>query len=412
MFSTQPTIYGMPCQARCIAAVEGDPERHRFLVGSTSLREANEVHLVELNDELNELGRRAVYAHEHEIWQLAPCPRDAALLATVYNDGGEHGGAVWRLPAAATEAAAAAAAAAAELDEDLDGTGEGVGGVGGGRGGHADGPPVAMERLAVVGGGGAGQKLRFLAWEPADEGGGDGADGSGALISVHDAVLRKWDVGASGSSLAEAVSLSLGADCQHATALSWNPHTPSEVAVAGSDCRVGCYDLRINNSGGAAGGAAKPAHLIEAARDACVRSVDYNPNKPYHLVCGGDDCGVKFWDVRKSAAPLKVLRGHSHWVWNVRFNPFHDQLVLSASTDARVKLWRAASISSAPLVDLEDEDSEQDVLDKEIKTYEFEDSVYSVAWSACDAWVFGCVSYDGRVTCHHVPSAEKYKILL
>ena len=105
-------------------------------------------------------------------------------------------------------------------------------------------------------------------------------------------------------------------------------------------------------------------------------------------------------------------RGHSHRVWNVRFNPFHDQLVLSASTDAHVKLWRAASISSAPLVDLDDDDSEQDVLDKEIKTFEFEDSVYSVAWSACDAWVFGSVSYDGRVTCHHVPSAEKYKILL
>ena len=96
----------------------------------------------------------------------------------------------------------------------------------------------------------------------------------------------------------------------------------------------------------------------------------------------------------------------------MRFNPFHDQLVLSASTDARVKLWRAASISSAPLVDLEDDDSEQDVLDKEIKTFEFEDSVYSVAWSAADAFVLASVSYDGQLAVNHVCPQEKNRILL
>lgn len=43
---------------------------------------------------------------------------------------------------------------------------------------------------------------------------------------------------------------------------------------------------------------------------------------------------------------------------------------------------------------------------------EHEESVYSVAWSACDAWVFVSLSYDGRVVLNHVPSTEKYKILL
>ena len=43
---------------------------------------------------------------------------------------------------------------------------------------------------------------------------------------------------------------------------------------------------------------------------------------------------------------------------------------------------------------------------------EHEESVYSVAWSACDAWVFASLSYDGRVVINHVPSTEKYKILL
>lgn len=33
-------------------------------------------------------------------------------------------------------------------------------------------------------------------------------------------------------------------------------------------------------------------------------------------------------------------------VWCVRFNPFHDQLLLTASSDARVLLSSAASVSS------------------------------------------------------------------
>ena len=57
--------------------------------------------------------------------------------------------------------------------------------------------------------------------------------------------------------------------------------------------------------------------------------------------------------------------------------------------------------------------SESEVQDIKIRTFDdHEDSVYSVAWSACDAWVFAALSYDGRVTINHVPSSEKYKILL
>lgn len=39
-------------------------------------------------------------------------------------------------------------------------------------------------------------------------------------------------------------------------------------------------------------------------------------------------------------------------VWCVRFNPFHDQLLLTASSDARVLLSSAASVSSENLNDI------------------------------------------------------------
>ena len=97
----------------------------------------------------------------------------------------------------------------------------------------------------------------------------------------------------------------------------------------------------------------------------------------------------------------------------VKYNRFHDQLVLSSSTDSLVNLWRVSSISSAPLLELDDENSEQDVADVKIRSFDgHQESVYSISWSACDAWCFASLSYDGRVALNHVPSTEKYKILL
>ena len=42
-------------------------------------------------------------------------------------------------------------------------------------------------------------------------------------------------------------------------------------------------------------------------------------------------------------------------VWSVQFNLFHDQLVLSASSDSQVLLTRVASIASEPLHHLVEE---------------------------------------------------------
>ena len=57
--------------------------------------------------------------------------------------------------------------------------------------------------------------------------------------------------------------------------------------------------------------------------------------------------------------------------------------------------------------------SQGDTADGRIRAFDdHEESVYAVAWSAYDAWVFASLSYDGRVVVNHVPQTEKYKILL
>ena len=90
------------------------------------------------------------------------------------------------------------------------------------------------------------------------------------------------------------------------------------------------------------------------------------------------------------------------------------QLVLSCGTDYQVKLWRAASISSAPpTIDIEESELSEAESDGLVKSFDdHEQSVFAAAWSAADAWIFASLSLDGKAVVNHVPPAEKYKILL
>ena len=154
---------------------------------------------------------------------------------------------------------------------------------------------------------------------------------------------------------------------------------------------------------------------IENAHSQMIRDLDLNPNKQYYLASCSDDCKVKFWDTRNTKECLMNRSDHSHWVWSIRYNNFHDQLVLTSSSDSRVILSNIASLSSEPYGHLEDdEESEKEPdTDRVISTFEeHEDSVYAVEWSSVDPWIFASLSYDGRLVLNRVPRVEKYKILL
>lgn len=111
----------------------------------------------------------------------------------------------------------------------------------------------------------------------------------------------------------------------------------------------------------------------------------------------------------------------------MKYNALHDQLVLTGSSDCSVRLWSVASVSSVPQDELKGDstarfggvhqhasrDPSLCRSDRLLHSFEeHEESVYSVCWSPNDAWVFASLSYNGRVAVHHVPSAEKYRILL
>ena len=89
-----------------------------------------------------------------------------------------------------------------------------------------------------------------------------------------------------------------------------------------------------------------------------MRAVDINPNRPYHVVTGGDDALAHLWDVRQLDQPLMTMEGHSHWIWSVAFNPLQDQLLLTSSSDTLVNLHNVVSLSSATYDDNQEEEQE------------------------------------------------------
>ena len=192
--------------------------------------------------------------------------------------------------------------------------------------------------------------------------------------------------------------------------VAWDPHNRSTVAVTRGS-KVDLLDWRAE-----ATASSLPVDTVSSfkAHRHGVTDIDYNPNKPFVMATSGQEGTIKFWDLRHAKQPILVARGgHSHWVTSVRYNPFHDQLVLTTGTDSVSNLWRLSSISSAPLLTLEDEnDTEESIGDLRVQKHEHTEAVYSSCWSSTDAWVYLTLGYDGKAILNHVPSKEKYKILL
>ena len=105
-----------------------------------------------------------------------------------------------------------------------------------------------------------------------------------------------------------------------------------------------------------------------------------------------------------------------------------------------MNLWRVPSVSSAPLLELGEEDEEligessgaggsgegagaggasgkvtepRLAADQAVRVHSDHcDSVVGLTWSLKNAWVYASLSYSGRLAVSIVPSAEKYRVLL
>ncbi|CAB3365655.1 Hypothetical predicted protein [Cloeon dipterum] len=366
-----PVIYGLEFQARALAAQLAETEAVRFYVGTQSLKFDNQVHRLELDEENNMIKREVFHHGDGEIWHISASPTDKNVISTVYNHISPEKSctkhtAVWR------------------TSDEMNPTTE----------------IRNLKLLTKLNTSSMGDDIKCTHFHPTEE---------NKLLTVVDGTFAIWDLNAAGGSCDATTKGAIeGKGQPKFSTAKWNPHQGKSHVATANDMFIRGWDTRTNQE----------AWLIESAHNQLVRDIDFNPNKQYFLASCGDDGNSKFWDIRKTKVPVVTRADHSHWVWCVRFNHFHDQLVLTSSTDSRVILLSAASISSEPFGHIVEEESANEdkpvpLKDGVLALYEeHEDSVYAVEWSSGDPWTFASLSYDGRLIINQVPKSEKYKLLL
>lgn len=384
-----PVIYGgLEFQARALAPQVAEPDAIRFFVGTQSLKGENQVHQIDFDEENNHINKNVFYHKEGEVWQISASTVDKDVMATCFNQTSEckaeMKAAIWRI--------------ANTFDSPV--VEDGSGG-------------CSLEKLTCFDNLNAGD-IRSILWHPIGE--------STNVICIGEESFHLCDLEESSTVVKQISSGAIGGKSKSKfTCGRWNPHHNCMQFASANDTTVRGWDLRTMTQ----------AWTIENAHGQLVRDLNFNPNKQYYLASCGDDCKAKFWDIRKTSEPVKVLSDHSHWVWSIRYNSFHDQLVLTSSSDSRVILTNTTSISSEPFgnnITADDDDEENDdsygfedsmkenanepMKDGLIMKYEHEESVYAAEWSSSEPWIFASLSYDGRLVINRVLRSVKYQILL
>jgi WD40 repeat protein len=142
---------------------------------------------------------------------------------------------------------------------------------------------------------------------------------------------------------------------------------------------------------------------IPAAHAADVLDVAFNPNKPWWICTGGRDGFLRCWDARNPRAAAEFRAG-SHWVTRTIPSASHEQLILTAGTDSKVRIFNSAVFAFQTEGKLRE--------GKIIQSVRQDDSVYSAAWAANNPWVFASVSYKGQVNVCQLPTAVVDSILM
>jgi WD40 repeat protein len=302
----------------------------------------------------------------------------------------------------------------------------------------AAGRPASSRHLAASGGGSS--RSLFpprVALDPHSPGGGALAVSRGPSVRVVD-----WRAGPAEES--SAATLLRAHPGSAVTGLDYNPNRPNVLATSGQD---GLIKVCVALAAAAVSFSVLLRSFLRASPPAMWPLVQpltlsffwiSQKNSKLFFDVGTTATDVfffrQFFDLRSPGRPLLAGRGgHSHWACSVQYNPFHDQLVLSAGTDSVANLWRVSTISSAPLLTLADDgDGDEDgsggenddALAGNARVARHErhggggggggGALYGAAWGrgGPDPWIYATLAGDGRVSLHHVPSQEKYKILL
>jgi len=228
-------------------------------------------------------------------------------------------------------------------------------------------------------------------------------------------------------------------------------HSQSNVVVtAGMDGVMKFWDLRMhlsnlpdnldpisNNSVNVDNSATMPPPLLKAVRGGhshwTTRAM-YNPFYDQLVLSGGSDGIANLWRISScSSAPLLELDDDEEDDDNSGGESYGDNEIEGEDDDNDAGdgddvYDREKSIQDTQPTHKSDDGGDDNEFVKEDKgktsgnessahdirvtRFECSDVTADLAWSTSDPWIYATLSYDGAIAVHHVPSKEKYKILL
>lgn len=138
--------------------------------------------------------------------------------------------------------------------------------------------------------------------------------------------------------------------------IQWSPSEATVFASCSSDRSVRVWDVRAKGR--------KSAAQIAGAHESDINVMSWNRGTSYLLATGGDEGGIKIWDLRnlKGAAaappsPVAHFTWHSAPITSIEWHPTEDSVFAASGSDDQVTLW-----------DLSVEQDEDEVGTKEIHT--------------------------------------------
>eukprot|EP01122_Echinamoeba_exundans_P002377 TRINITY_DN12322_c0_g1_i1.p1 TRINITY_DN12322_c0_g1~~TRINITY_DN12322_c0_g1_i1.p1 ORF type:complete len:391 (-),score=61.23 TRINITY_DN12322_c0_g1_i1:7-1179(-) len=368
-------VYGLNYPARCVAA-QTHTERARFLVGTQSLTEQNQIHLIEVNEYASELRRVHMFSHPSEMWSISTSPFEANAFFTVFSNGAEMKASLWR------------------INEDINRLQE-------------------VFQLPIP----SPASIQKVVWNPSAE---------HSAISIDYSSIRLWDL----NGPREVSSFHLPKDSARFTSGAWNPNLPDQFLAASGES-ITFYDVRSKKETASIKTAHyqlvrdvdinsnQPYYFVSGGDDCKVKFWDSrNTSQPLKTLAQHSHwvAQVKYNQYRDAL----LISSSTDWMvnlWNIPSLAFRDPTKSKSKSKSPSETPQEGSLAhsqqlllraqSAAIREGGKKDLHQDHL---IRGYQdHEDSVYSICWSWADGenpWLFASASYDGRVIINKVPQHE------
>ncbi|ORY91522.1 WD40-repeat-containing domain protein [Leucosporidium creatinivorum] len=120
--------------------------------------------------------------------------------------------------------------------------------------------------------------------------------------------------------------------------LQWSPSEPTVFASCSADKSVRVWDIRVKDRKSVIG--------VAGAHDSDVNVISWNLKTNYLLASGGDEGGIKVWDLRnfkgtKAPAPTPVasFNWHTAPITSIEWHPTEDSCFAASGADDQVTLW-------------------------------------------------------------------------